>query len=470
MKFKRSNQDYTAFLKTKAISDNPSGFDVDLDDLNQMLFDWQKVLVKWSLYKGRSALFEDCGLGKTPQQLAWSDTVHQKTDGDILILAPLAVSIQTQKEGEKFGVDVNVCKTQDGMKQGINITNYERLHHFDQADIAGIVLDESSILKNFAGMIRNQIIDQFISVPFKLCCTATPAPNDYMELGNHSEFLGVMTRTEMLAMFFINDSGEAGKWRLKGHVKDNLFWKWLSSWAVMLSMPSDLGYENGGFELPEIKYHECIIPTTAKPKRGLFVDEVQTLNERRQVRKETIDIRTRLAGNIINQTDDRFVIWCNLNDESAALTECIDSAIEVAGRHDNDIKSKRMLDFASGQIRRIVTKPKVAGLGMNWQICHNAIFVGLSDSWEQLYQAVRRIWRYGQVEEVNIYIIIESREGAVLKNIKRKDRQAKEMIENMITHTKELTKRELAQTTKDITDYVPQITMEVPAWLQSLQP
>ena len=458
-------QPYKTFLNSKAIKTEPTGFNVELDDLNPMLFDWQQVITQWALYKGKAALFEDCGLGKTPQQLEWADQVYRKSQGDILILAPLAVSKQTQKEGEKFGIDVNICREQSDMQAGINITNYERLHHFEDVDIAGVVLDEGGIIKNFAGKIRNQIIEQFALTKYKLCCTATPAPNDYEELGNHSEFLGVMTRMEMLSMFFINDTGDTGTWRLKGHVKDNIFWEWLSTWCVMLSMPSDLGFENEGFALPSIQYHEHIIPTKIKPKYGFLADEARTLDERRKVRRDTVEIRSRAAADLINATKSKFVVWCNLNPESETLTKYINNAVEVTGQQSNDIKSKRMLDFSSGKIQRIVTKPKIAGLGMNWQICNNAAFVGLSDSWEQLYQAVRRIWRYGQKKKVHIHIFIESREGAVLKNIKRKDAQAKVMIQNMITHTKELTKAELTQSKKDTIEYKPTIKMEVPSWL-----
>ena len=456
---------YNNFLQKKIYTAIPSGFDISLEKLNPLLFNWQKVLTKWALARGRAALFEDCGLGKTCQLLDWSNQIHKKEKKPILILAPLAVSEQTQREGEKFRIDVNICVKDSDVKNGINITNYEKLHKFDTGKFIGIVLDESSILKNFSGTIRNEIIDRFQKTKYRLACTATPAPNDFMELGNHSEFLGVMTRSEMLSMFFINDTTHTGTWRLKGHVKDNLFWKWMASWAIMINKPSDIGFNDGGFKLPEIEYHEHIIKSKVKPKRSIFLPIAATLDERRKVRRETVEIRCQAAADIINQTDDRWICWVNLNPEGEAITKKVDHIKEVAGRHSNDIKINRMIGFAKGDLMRIATKPKIAGLGMNWQICNKAAFIGLSDSWEQLYQAVRRIWRFGQKKKVDIHIFIEEREGAVLKNIKRKDTQAKLMTENMVNNTKDITKRGLEQSKKSFVDYLPNKKMRLPKWI-----
>jgi len=447
---------YEEYLKKKVNVAMPSGFDIPLKKLNHMLFDWQAVITKWALARGRAALFEDCGLGKTCQLLEWSKQIHKKEKEPILILAPLAVSEQTQREGVKFEIDVNICVDDSDVINGINITNYEKLHKFDPDRFVGIVLDESSILKNFSGAIRNEIIGSFQKTKYRLACTATPAPNDYMELGNHSEFLGVMTRSEMLSTFFINDTDKVGHWRLKGHVKNNIFWKWMASWAIMINKPSDIGFDNGGFELPEIEYHEHIIKSDAKPTEGLLLlQTASTLDERRKVRRETVEIRCQTAADIINPTDSRWVCWVNLNPEGEAITKKVNYAKEVAGRHSNDIKIQRMIGFASGDLKRIATKPKIAGLGMNWQVCNKAAFIGLSDSWEQFYQAVRRIWRFGQKEKVDIHIFIEEREGSVLKNIRRKDKQAKLMTENMINHTKDFAKIELEQSKKTFIDYSP---------------
>ena len=458
--------DYNIFLENKSVVDRKSGFKVSLSKLNSMLFDWQKVVTRWSIARGRAALFEDCGLGKTPQQLEWANQINKKTDSPILILAPLAVSEQTKREGDKFGIDVTICTNKSDVVNGINITNYEKLSKFNPSIFAGVVLDESSILKNFSGVRRNEIIDAFRKIPYKLACTATPAPNDYMELGNHSEFLGVLTRAEMLASFFINDTGHVGHWRLKGYVKDNIFWKWLSSWAVMITKPSDIGYEDGEFLLPAVHYHEHIIKSSAKPKRGFFIQCAETLNERRKVRGDTVEIRSRKAADLINATDDRWVLWCNLNYEGDCLEKYVAEIVQVAGRHPDELKTKRMLDFAIGKEKRIVTKPKIAGLGMNWQICHKAVFVGLSDSWEQFYQAVRRIWRFGQTEEVDIHIILEEREGKVLANIKRKDKQAREMIENMLVYMQDLMKTQLEQSGRGFSEYLPTERMRLPEWIK----
>lgn len=460
------NQNYYEFLEKKRIADIKTGFHIDLDILNLALFDWQKVITRWAIAKGRACLFEDCGLGKTLQQLEWANIIHKKENKPILILAPLAVSEQTYEEGKKFKIEVNICSNQIDVINGINITNYEKLHKFDLSGFVGIVLDESSILKSFSGKIRNQITDLAKNIPYRLACTATPAPNDYVELGNHSEFLGVMTHSEMLATFFINDTSNTGTWRLKGHVKDNIFWEWLSSWAVMITKPSDIGFEDRGFILPDIHYHEHIIKTSVKPKHSFFTKPASTLNERREVRRDTIDIRSEMAANLINSTDDMWVCWCNLNSEGIELAKKVIDSVEVAGRHDNEIKKERMVKFANGEIKRIVTKPKIAGLGMNWQICNKAFFVGLSDSWEQFYQAVRRIWRFGQEKEVDIHIVIEEREKKVLENIKRKERQAREMIKNMSIHMKELMKNEILNIERAYIDYAPTVEMELPKWIK----
>lgn len=457
---------YQHFLNTKKIQNKATGFKVETEKLNCMLFDWQKVLVKWSLYKGRSALFEDCGLGKTIQQLEWSKQIHNKTKKDILILAPLAVSLQTQREGEKFDITVNVCKDQSEVKPGINITNYERIHKFNTSHFIGIVLDESSILKNFAGKIRNQIIELFQTTPYKLCCTATPSPNDFTELGNTAEFLGVMTRPEMLSMFFINDTklDSTGKWRLKGHVKNNLFWEWLCSWSVMMRNPSDIGFTDNNFILNPLKIHKRIV-LYHESTEGLFVKEAKTLEDRRKARKESLPERVLKAAKLVNQSDDTWIVWCNLNNESKLLKENIYQSVEVTGSDSQEHKEKSMLDFSENKIKCLITKPKISGLGMNWQNCSNVIFVGLSDSFEQYYQAIRRCWRFGQKKTVNVYVITGEREGAVVRNIKRKETDMMLMFEVMANHMSRLTKKEILHTTNIKTDYFPNIEMKLPAFI-----
>ena len=459
--------DYHEFLKEKEIADQPNGFDVPISKINPKLFDWQKALVRWCLIRGRSALFASTGLGKTPMQLVWADTVSKKTKGPVLVLAPLAVSEQTQQEGKKFDIDSSVCSSQSDIRQGINITNYEKLHKFDTSRFPGVVWDESSILKSF-GSIRNQVVEAFRNTPYRLSCTATPSPNDWAELGHQSEALGILTYREMLSTFFINDSGDTGKWRLKGHVQDNVFWRWLASWAAVVAMPSNLGFPDDGFRLPPITYHEHIIPATGKLKRrGFFIQEVSDMTDRRRVRRDTLSVRCQAAADLINSTNDIWAVWCNLNPEGEALTKLIDGAVEVAGRHDNETKAQRMLDFANGKIKRIVTKPEIAGWGMNWQVCSKAAFVGLNDSWESLFQAIRRIWRYGQTKPVDIHIFIEEREGPVLANIKRKDAQASEMALAMADQMKDLTKREVLKASKEFDSYCPKKAMEIPVWMKT---
>lgn len=461
--------DYEEFLRGKEFADASSGFDIELKELNENLFDWQKVLVRWALRRGRAALFEDCGLGKTIQQLEWARHVSLREKAPVLIFAPLAVSEQTRQEGAKFGIGVTVCRDQDDVVEGINITNYEKFHKFDPSAFCGAVVDESSILKSYTGIFRNEVIEKFGSAPFRLACTATPSPNDYMELGNHAEFLGIMSRSEMLSMFFINDTGDTQKWRLKGHVRDNVFWSWLASWAVMIGKPSDLGYDDDGFILPKLTYHEHMLPPPSDALRrdkGFFLSRVVGMDERREVRRETVETRCRYAADLVNGTGGSWVIWCGLNAEGDLLEKLIDGAVQVAGRHPDEVKSERMLRFANeGGV--LVTKPKIAGHGMNWQVCDHVLFVGLNDSWEDLYQAVRRVWRFGQKCEVRVHIVLDEREGTVLENVRSKDARALKMIGEMVGFTKELTKREIHKAGREYVNYNPREEMEVPIWLRT---
>lgn len=458
--------EYKKFLEKKLLFEKESGFTVNESSLNNRLFPFQKACVSWALKKGSSALFEDCGLGKTAQQLEWANQICKKEKKPILILSPLAVSLQTKQEGKKFGIDVNVCASQDDVVTGINITNYEKLHKF-KPKFVGIVIDESSILKAFSGKTRNQIIEFSQGIPYRLACTATPAPNDFEEIGNHAEFLGVCTRTEMLSMFFINDTANCGTWRLKGHVRDNLFWKWMSTWALMFSKPSDIGFDDNGFILPKIKYFEHIIPAIEKPKVGFFhLSGGQNLMDRKRVRQQTIESRTAKAAKIINDSKDAWVVWCGLNKESEMLSEKIEDCYEITGKQEDRVKSKLMIGFAEGKINRIVTKSKIAGRGMNWQICNKAAFVGLSDSWEDLYQAIRRIYRFGQKQQVEIHIFLEERELAILENLKRKELNARHMIKNLIQCTKEFSKQELTKNTENSKLYVARKGMVLPKWLK----
>ncbi|MEA1909554.1 MAG: hypothetical protein U9M89_00800, partial [Patescibacteria group bacterium] len=756
---------YSEFIKTKQCASIKSGFDVDANNLNHALFDWQKAIVRWSLAQGRAALFAACGMGKSAMQLEWASQVHRHTSGDVLILAPLAVSSQTVREGKKFGIHINLCRSVNDWKPGINITNYEKLDKFNVSDLAGVVLDEcfppdtpidvlttngetvkyikdiqrndtilnasgvdhvtsickrqidraiqisvggqritssenhpyftmsgwkpaqdlqtgdhimatkaamrlvrnnihpevcrtedaeilrkillgemenersgtmrknphkrraaekgksksrvvqkkisscikrtgtyqefksneqsrdstkgirdpasygaqtecagrerktlastttnvtgcvggrlvsricsghgepdggipntlqdrhsepvhddsdrsgrsialqpegdrlekgyetdfvrvdgvevleqghpvlekyrdesglvyfydieasrhpsfsingllvhnSGILKNYSGKIRNNIIDKFVNTPYKLACSATPAPNDHMELGNHAEFLNVMTRTEMLATYFIHDSSDTSKWRLKGHVKEKLFWKWMCSWAIMLEKPSDIGFSDSGYELPILKMHEHFVKSPLRSGE-MFVTEATDLISRRKARNESIDLRVNKAKEIIAESGESpWLCWCNLNDESTKLKKAIDGSIEVAGAHSNEYKENALMNFAIGNTDCMVSKPKIAGHGMNFQCCSNAIFVGLSDSFEAMYQAIRRCWRFGQKNPVDIHIVLSEREGSVLNNIKQKEAKHQKMINGMVKNMSLMIQENLSQSTK----------------------
>jgi len=453
---------YDDFINSKSRAFENMGIDVDRNTLNPNMFEFQKDIVRWALKKGRAAIFAECGLGKTLMQLSWADEIHKHTGGKILILAPLAVAPQTKEEGEKFGISVNICESQDDVVDGINITNYEKIDKFTGNSFQAVVLDESSILKSFTSSTRNKLIDNFSKVPFRLACTATPAPNDHMELGNHSEFLGVMTRAEMLSMYFVHDGGNTAKWRLKGHAED-VFWNWMASWAVFIDNPKNLGYDADGYDLPKLNINEIIVDGDE------VITETLTLTQRRQARKDSLELRCRAAADLVNSSDEQWLVWCDLNDESAMLKSLIYNAMEIKGSDKASHKTSSMLNFSGGLIKCLVTKPSIAGFGMNWQQCHNMIFVGLSDSYEKYYQAVRRCYRFGQKNEVNVYIIISAKEGAVKANIERKQEDAKKMQDAMVKLTKEVTKKELQVTTRIMTEYVPKVKMMLPNWKEMRQ-
>lgn len=448
---------YEEFLNNKRFVLESSGFDIDVSVLNPKLFQYEKDVVRWALKKGKACIFSDCGTGKTAMQLEWAQKVHKHTNGMILILAPLAVAEQTKREGEKFGIDVKVCEKQDDCVNGINITNYEKLDRFVANKFVGIVLDESSILKSYSGKVRTSIINNFHEVPYKLACTATPAPNDYMELGNHSEFCGVMTRAEMLSMFFVHDGGQTSKWRLKGHAED-VFWQWLATFSVFIDNPKNIGYDMEGFDLPKLNVNEIVVDGDSP------IFEALTLSERRQARKDSLELRCEKAAELVNSSDEQWLVWCDLNDESSRLHELINESVEVRGSDKPEHKGKSMLAFSDGKIKALVTKPSIAGFGMNWQNCHNMIFTGLSDSYEQFYQAVRRCWRFGQEYPVNVYIIISAREGCVKENIERKQADFLKMQKEMTELTKEITKKELRSTCRISTPYEPKQIMRLPEW------
>jgi hypothetical protein len=422
---------YQDFLSEKVVSAQPMGFDVELSALNPSLFDWQKVVVQWALKRGRAALFEACGLGKTLQQCEWARLIHELTGGDVLILAPLAVSSQTVREGAKFGIAVNKCRKQSDVRPGVNIANYEMLEHFDASHFAGVVLDESSILKGFTGKMRNQICAAFANTPYRLACTATPAPNDHMELGNHSEFLGIMPNVNMLSTWFVNDGFEAGKWRLKGHAAAD-FWRWVSTWAVCLSKPSDMGFDDAGYKLPELRTIKHHVGDEFECKGGQLIrTHAPSATDLGRELRATIDIRADKTAEIVAATDGPVLIWVNLNDEAESVLARIPEAKQITGSMSTDAKEQVISDFVEGRLRVLIGKPSICGFGMNFQHCADMVFMGLSYSFEQRYQAVRRCWRFGQTRPVNDHVVMSASEAKIFEKVHQKELKHMEMEQEM---------------------------------------
>lgn len=459
---------YQEFINKKRLIDQSTGLRV-IPELNEKLKPHQHDIVTWALRRGRAAVFAGTGLGKTFIQLEWAKHVSEFTGKPVLILAPLAVAAQTVREGAKFGIKVTHAQDQSQITDGVNVTNYDRLEKFGVSVFGGVVLDESSILKAHDGKTRSYIIEVFQQVQFRLACTATPAPNDYMELGNHSEFLGVMTQEEMLAMFFIHDGGETQKWRLKGHAESE-FWKWMCSWAVMLRKPSDLGYPNDGYDLPPLKLHQITVDVDHDRALDghLFVMEAATLQERLQERRHTIEERCKAAAEIIMQKpNEPWLVWCNLNDEAEMIAYIV-GGVNVQGSDKPSVKEQNLMRFTDGDIRVLVSKPSIAGFGMNWQHCANMVFVGLNDSYEQLFQALRRCWRFGQTKEVNAWLIAAETEGRVVSNLKRKEADAERMAEMMVSHMQDITVASLRGSERVKTDYIASNEMFIPNWLEAV--
>lgn len=435
---------YEEFLQRKAIVDAPTGIR-NPQEISKSLFEWQRPVVKWALTRGRAALFEGTGLGKTAQQCEIARHVEAETKMAVLIVAPLAVSHQTISEAKKIlGLEITYAHDQsDVTERGVFITNYQRLDKFDPCQFGGIILDESSILKSVDGSTKQKLIDDWTIVPFRYACTATPAPNDYMELGNHAEFLGVMSSSEMLSTFFVHDGGETQKWRLKGHAESD-FWKWMASWSVCISHPRDIGFEQEGYDLPPLRIHEIIVDCDNKPIEGeLFALEARTLTERRAARKSSISDRVAKCAEIVaSKPTEQWLTWCGLNNEAEECAKATNSE-NITGSDSDERKERLMLGFATGEVERITTKTSIAGWGMNWQRCCNMAFVGLNDSFEALFQAIRRCWRFGQKNPVDVYIILSSLEGEVLKNIRRKEADAEAMQKALVSHMAQFMKREL---------------------------
>ena len=458
---------YQEFLARKHTRLAKSGFEIPLLEINQKLFDWQREIVRWAVRCGRAALFEDCGLGKTAQQLEWARLVVQKTNGRILLLCPLAVQWQTKREAGKFGIDsqvqVNVVESQPEVQDGISITNYEKLHHFDTSQFVGVVLDESSILKAYTGATKRALCERFANTPYKLACTATPAPNDRMELGNHSEFLGVMPSDDMLARWFINDGGKAGTYRLRKHGERD-FWRWMASWSVCISSPADLGFDAGGFDLPDLVTIEHVIDCKAESGYLFAVPRAVSATSVHREKRAYLDERADVVAGLVNNDTDCWAVWCDTDYESDALMDRIPDAVEVRGSHSERIKEDRLRAFSDGKARVMITKPEIGGFGLNWQHCHKTTwFAGYS--YERFYQSLRRLWRYGQTQDVEVHVIRTVNEGSIVETIERKRRQHEEMQREMAGLMGDGMREELGFGNQP-RKYVAEHTGNVPTWLK----
>lgn len=421
--------EYQNFINSKLSRSQWAGFDATYYPAQAM--DYQKAIINWACKKGRAAIFADCGLGKTLMQLAWARNIADKTEGKVLIIAPITVIEQTGNEAIKFDISMD----------NIDIINYEKLHRINPSDYSGVVLDESSILKNFTGKVRQMLCDSFKNTPYKLCCTATPSPNDFMELGNHSEFLGVMPYVEMLAMYFIHDGGETSKWRLKGHGARK-FWEWICSWSVFISKPSDIGFYGDDFGLPSlIKHRHCVRDETTS-EGALLALPALGLKDRIDIRRKTISARMVKVKELVESMEGQCIIWCELNDEADQLMALLD-AVEIRGNDKEEYKAHTVNRFASSDFRLLVTKPEIAAFGVNWQQCQNMIFCSITDSFERTYQAIRRCWRYGQEKPVNVHFIYTERQQSIMDNLTRKEKDMETMAQEMAKVTQDIVAHEL---------------------------
>ena len=441
---------------------------IDVRSLDYPLFPHQRDLTMWALRRGRAAIFADTGLGKSRMQLAWADTVHRETGSDVLILAPLAVAEQTAEEGESVGVAVTHAREGADVRPGITITNYDRLHKFNVSRFGGVVLDESSIIKHHAAKTLQTLLDAFRNTPYKLACTATPAPNDWTELGNHAQFLGVRSRAEMLAEFFVHDGGDTQTWRLKGHARQ-AFWRWVSTWGAMVRSPSDLGHDASAYELPPLRVHQHTVESQHNPEHGLFVLEAQTLMERRNARRDSLIDRVRAAVLKIKHDTEKWLIWCELNDEQDALEAALldegISHVSVRGNTDLDKRVDYERAWRLGNVQVMISKPSVFGWGLNWQHCARMAFVGVTDSFEAYYQAVRRCWRFGQRRPVEVHVFASSAEGAVVANLRRKEADAKAMAEAMAAETLESIRESVLGSSRETNHYNGTQKMQLPSFL-----
>jgi superfamily II DNA or RNA helicase len=459
--------DYAEFLKSKTYIPPETGLKT-VPPLRDSLFDFQRDVVSWACRRGRAAIFAGTGLGKSFKELSWANALYEATGERTIIFTPLAVAAQMKREADKFGIDCAHVAKMDDSNKPILITNYHKIDQFDMSAFGGVVLDESSILKNQSGHYRTKLIELCKEIPYRLAATATPSPNDFMELGNHSEFCGIMSYTDMLSTFFVHDAANTQEWRLKGHAEDE-FWKWMASWSVMYQSPKDLGYDGTKYILPQLHQIQHTVGVKYEPNINtglLFPIEAQSMGERLSARRATIEDRVKKAAQVVaEKPSDNWVIWCNLNDESSMLASLIPGAVEIVGSMNEDRKEKILDEFAAGNIRVLISKPSLTGFGMNWQHCHNTVFVGLNDSFEQIYQAIRRFWRFGQKNEVYAHFIASEIEGAVVNNIKRKEQQCEHMMRQMVKHMADLSATNIRGAARDTLSYIPNEKIILPSFI-----
>lgn len=452
---------YEEFLAKKTFKRIDAGFNPV--SLNSNLKPHQSAIVTWACKRGRAAIFADTGLGKSIMQLEWASQVAKKTSKPVLLLAPLAVGKQTEQESLKFDIDASVkyVRSPDS-SYDIQITNYEMLDYFNPDDYAGIVLDESSILKGQTGAYRKKLTEFASNIEYRLSCTATPSPNDYMELGTQAEFLGIMSQVEMLAMFFTHDGSETQKWRLKGHAVSK-FWEWMASWAVVISNPADLGFDGHEYELPPLTIHEVILDSHATD--SLFADVAQGLGAARDAKRRSLDRRVKACAELVNSIDEPFLVWGEMNKETDDLTALIEGAIQVKGADKPENKEDGLLGFASGKYKKLVSKPSIAGFGMNYQHANKMAFVGPTYSFEQFYQAVRREWRFGQTKPVDVWVFMTEEEVGIHGAMMAKMDQDKHMRKEMVKVMSEAMKKEIVGASVIKTSYNPSKSSSLPSFI-----
>jgi hypothetical protein len=461
--------DYETFIQSKRRSVNAFGFDVAANKLNRNLFDWQKRAVQWAVKRGRAALFEECGLGKTLQQLEWARLIHQHCGQPVIVHCPVGVRSQTKREAEKFGIQakVDIADSQDAIVNGINLVNYEKLHKFDTSVFCGVVLDESSILKGMNSVTRKLLRDSYGGTRFRLACTATPAPNDHMELGNHAEFLGICEPVDMLNRYFVHDSGDTSKWRLRGHAEKD-FWLWVSQWAICISRPSDVGGDDRGYVLPGlvIERHHVTPDMDDAPSGMLFNTAGISATTMHEEKRLTNAARCKRAAELAKEASGPVLIWCDTNYEADELVTHLPDAVEVRG--DDKDKESKLLGFADGAFRILISKPSIAGFGMNYQHCDTQIFAGLSYSFEAYYQAVRRSWRFGQSKPVKVHIVIADSDSAIESAVARKESDHAVMQSGM---AQAMAQSNGIEWNGDMLKqkYRPTVSIQVPSFLEGME-